>query len=142
MTKATFYALVAFASSAISQNTTATITSVEAGALPTYYANLTFQAPRSLSSWPNLTVETRTGRFIGFLNDTQPNVRQFLRVPFAKVCGDICHDRRKWNSFILTIPSLRLEELRWEAPQKLEDSEKTYDSTFFGPGMFYNSGRF
>jgi hypothetical protein len=87
MIKATFYALVALVSCAIGQNTTATTTGVAAGALPTYYANLTFQAPRSLSNWSNLTVETRTGRFIGFLNDTQPNVRQFLRVPFAKVCA-------------------------------------------------------
>jgi hypothetical protein len=30
-------------------------------------------------------VETRTGTFIGILNDTYPNVRQFLRVPFAQV---------------------------------------------------------
>ena len=50
-----------------------------------YYANLTWEAPRSLSNWSNLTVETRTGTFIGMLNDTYPDVRQFLRVPFAKV---------------------------------------------------------
>jgi hypothetical protein len=30
-------------------------------------------------------VDTRTGTFIGMLNDTYPNVRQFLRVPFAQV---------------------------------------------------------
>lgn len=52
---------------------------------PPYYANLTWQAPRTLSNWSNLTVETRTGTFIGMLNDTYPNVRQFLRVPFAQV---------------------------------------------------------
>lgn len=50
-----------------------------------YYANLTWEAPRTLSNWSNLTVETQTGTFIGMLNDTYPNVRQFLRVPYAKV---------------------------------------------------------
>lgn len=50
-----------------------------------YYANLTWEAPRTLSNWSNLTVETQTGTFIGMLNDTYPDVRQFLRVPFAKV---------------------------------------------------------
>jgi hypothetical protein len=52
-----------------------------------YYANLTWEAPRSLSLWNNLTVETETGIFVGMLNDTYPNVRQFLRVPFAEVCS-------------------------------------------------------
>ena len=33
----------------------------------------------------NLTVETRTGTFLGGLNDTYPNVRQFKWVPYAKV---------------------------------------------------------
>jgi hypothetical protein len=55
------------------------------GTFAPYYGNLTFQPPRTLSSWSNLTVETQTGTFIGALNDTYPNVRQFLRVPFAKV---------------------------------------------------------
>jgi hypothetical protein len=50
-----------------------------------YYANLTWEAPRTLSVGSNLTVETETGTFIGLLNDTYPNVRQFLRVPFAEV---------------------------------------------------------
>lgn len=52
---------------------------------PPYYANMTWQSPRTLSNWSNLTVETQTGTFIGLLNDTYPDVRQFLRVPFAKV---------------------------------------------------------
>jgi hypothetical protein len=52
---------------------------------PPYYANLTWQPARTLSNWSNLTVETNTGTFIGMLNDTYPNVRQFLRVPFAQV---------------------------------------------------------
>ena len=50
-----------------------------------YYANLTWEPPRTLSNWSNLTVETQTGTFIGMLNDTHPNVRQFLRIPFAEV---------------------------------------------------------
>lgn len=53
---------------------------------PPYYADLSWQPPRTLSNWSNLTVETRTGTFIGMLNDTYPNVRQFLRVPYAQVC--------------------------------------------------------
>lgn len=53
--------------------------------LPPYFEDLIWEASRSLSNWSNLTVETRTGRFVGMLNDTYPNVRQFLRVPFAKV---------------------------------------------------------
>lgn len=55
---------------------------------PPYYANLTWQPPRTLSNWSNLTVETQTGTFIGMLNDTYPNVRQFLRIPYAKVGAD------------------------------------------------------
>lgn len=50
-----------------------------------YFADLSWQAPRTLSDWANLTVTTETGTFIGLLNDTYPNVRQFLRVPFAEV---------------------------------------------------------
>lgn len=33
----------------------------------------------------NLTVTTRTGTFMGDLNDTYPAVRQFKYVPYAKV---------------------------------------------------------
>ena len=33
----------------------------------------------------NVQVETRTGTFLGGLNDTYPDVRQFKWVPFAKV---------------------------------------------------------
>lgn len=33
----------------------------------------------------NLTVSTRTGTFIGNLNDTYPDVRQFKYIPYAKV---------------------------------------------------------
>ncbi|PWY82015.1 alpha/beta-hydrolase [Aspergillus heteromorphus CBS 117.55] len=80
---------------------------------PPYYANLTWEPPRTLSNWSNLTVETQTGTFIGFLNDTFPNVRQFLHVPYAKPpTGD----------------------LRWMPPQKLDPSSRKYDSTRYGPG--------
>lgn len=33
----------------------------------------------------NLTVKTRTGTFVGNLNDTYPDVRQFKWIPYAKV---------------------------------------------------------
>ncbi|KAL4820013.1 carboxylesterase, type B [Aspergillus spinulosporus] len=39
--------------------------------IPPYYANLTCEPSRTLSTWPNLTVETETGTF-------------FLRIPYAK----------------------------------------------------------
>ncbi|KAF3403509.1 Acetylcholinesterase [Penicillium rolfsii] len=80
--------------------------------LPPYFQDLKWEAPRSLSNWSNLTVETRTGTFIGMLNDTYPNVRQFLRVPFAQPpVGD----------------------LRWMPPQKLPFSSRKYDATIYGP---------
>lgn len=60
------------------------------GTYAPYYANLTWEQPRTLSNWSNLTVETRTGTFIGMLNDTYPDVRQFLRVPYAKVMPSLC----------------------------------------------------
>ncbi|KAJ5731951.1 alpha/beta-hydrolase [Penicillium malachiteum] len=83
-----------------------------AGAEAPYYADLTWQGPRTLSNWSNLTVETQSGTFIGMFNDTYPNVRQFLRVPYAKPpVGD----------------------LRWRPPQKPEKSSKRIDSTFYGP---------
>ncbi|KAJ5525773.1 alpha/beta-hydrolase [Penicillium frequentans] len=85
---------------------------VSAYAEQPYYANLTWEAPRTLSNWSNLTVETQTGTFIGMLNDTYPNVRQFLRVPYAKP---------------------PIGDLRWMPPQKPEKSNKTIDSTFYGP---------
>ncbi|KAK6209440.1 hypothetical protein LQW54_006293 [Pestalotiopsis sp. IQ-011] len=49
-----------------------------------YYANMTWQPPRTLSNWANLTVATPSGTFIGMLNDTDPDVRHFLRVPYAQ----------------------------------------------------------
>jgi hypothetical protein len=55
-----------------------------------YLADLSHQQPRSIRhGWDNLTVETNTGTFIGMYNDTYPNVRQFLRIPFAQVREEI-----------------------------------------------------
>ncbi|KAL3479825.1 Alpha/Beta hydrolase protein [Aspergillus californicus] len=86
-----------------------------------YYANLTWEPARTLSDWSNLTVETQTGTFIGMLNDTYPNVRQFLRIPYAQPpVGD----------------------LRWLPPHKPGRSKKRYDSTRFGPACpQYVSGK-
>ncbi|PYH46235.1 alpha/beta-hydrolase [Aspergillus saccharolyticus JOP 1030-1] len=79
---------------------------------PAYYANLTWEQPRTLSNWSNLTVETQTGTFIGMLNDTYPDVRQFLLVPYAQPpVGD----------------------LRWAPPQKLKKTTRKIDSTRYGP---------
>ncbi|PWY75007.1 alpha/beta-hydrolase [Aspergillus heteromorphus CBS 117.55] len=85
---------------------------VALGTYAPYYANLTWEAPRALSNWSNLTVENRTGTFVGMLNDTYPGVRQFSRVPFAKP---------------------PMSDLRWLPPQRLDNSSKKYDSTFYGP---------
>ncbi|KAJ6024495.1 hypothetical protein N7540_005292 [Penicillium herquei] len=79
---------------------------------PPYYANLTWEPARTLSDWSNLTVETQTGTFIGMLNDTYPNVRQFLRVPFAQP---------------------PLGDLRWLPPHSLPRSSRKIDSTRYGP---------
>ncbi|KAJ5925762.1 hypothetical protein N7454_007272 [Penicillium verhagenii] len=79
---------------------------------PPYYANLTWQPARTLSNWSNLTVETRTGTFIGMLNDTYSNVRQFLRVPFAQP---------------------PIGDLRWLPPHRLPESSRRIDSTRYGP---------
>ncbi|KAH7110946.1 Alpha/Beta hydrolase protein [Dactylonectria macrodidyma] len=78
-----------------------------------YLTDLGHQKPRALHhGWDNLTVETITGTFIGMYNDTYPNVRQFLRIPFAQP---------------------PIGELRWEPPQKLPNSSRIYDSTRLGP---------
>lgn len=37
----------------------------------------------------DLTVTTRTGTFIGDLNDTYSDVRQFKWIPYAKVSSDL-----------------------------------------------------
>ncbi|KAJ5982844.1 hypothetical protein N7481_004943 [Penicillium waksmanii] len=86
-----------------------------------YYANLTWQPARTFSNWANLTVKTNTGTFIGFLNDTYPNVHQFLRIPFAQVR----------NQLAIAIPPIG--DLRWLPPQQLPHSSKKVDSTRYGP---------
>ncbi|KAJ7757059.1 Alpha/Beta hydrolase protein [Mycena metata] len=60
----------------------------------------------------NLTVKTRTGTFIGNLNDTYPDVRQFKFIPYAKP---------------------PVGALRWTPPQPLDNSSEVIDSTTFGP---------
>ncbi|KAM6506281.1 hypothetical protein FSOLCH5_014468 [Fusarium solani] len=80
-----------------------------------YLADLSHQQPRSIRhGWDNLTVETNTGTFIGMYNDTYPNVRQFLRIPFAQP---------------------PIGDLRFEPPQKLPRSSKFFDSTHLGPEL-------
>ncbi|OJJ42440.1 hypothetical protein ASPZODRAFT_105113 [Penicilliopsis zonata CBS 506.65] len=79
---------------------------------PAYYANLTFEPARSISTWENLTVETPSGTFVGMLNDSYPDVRQFLRIPFAQP---------------------PIGDLRWMPPQKPLPSNKRIDSSRYGP---------
>ncbi|CAI7595607.1 unnamed protein product [Penicillium glandicola] len=79
---------------------------------PPYFANMTWQSPRTLSNALQLNVETKTGTFTGLYNDTYPNVRQFLHIPFAQP---------------------PLGDLRWLPPQKLASSSKKHDSTMWGP---------
>lgn len=87
--------------------------SVSAAQFDPYYANLTFMPPRTLNVGSNLTVYTQTGTFIGNYNDTYPNVRQFLSIPYAQPpVGD----------------------LRWRSPQRPNvNPGRIYDSTRFGP---------
>ncbi|KAL3428953.1 alpha/beta-hydrolase [Aspergillus tetrazonus] len=58
---------------------------------------------RTLSTWPNLTVEPETGTFVSMLNDTYPNVRQFLRIPHAKppvACPQyVSSGSSQWNMY-------------------------------------------
>ncbi|KAH8657942.1 Alpha/Beta hydrolase protein [Xylariales sp. PMI_506] len=98
--KVSFVGLLAFSSSAL-------------GAMyDPYYANMSWQAPRTLSNWANLTVSTPTGTFIGIFNDTYPDVRQFLRVPYAQPpVGD----------------------LRWLPAKYPQNTTKKIDSTRYGP---------
>ncbi|KAK5093742.1 hypothetical protein LTS08_008842 [Lithohypha guttulata] len=64
-------------------------------------------------SHENLTISTKTGAYIGFINGTTPNVRQFLNIPYAQ-------------------PPTGL--LRWEPPASpLTNSSSLIDSTTFPP---------
>ena len=55
--------------------------------LPLLASAVALGAPASCSNETddNLRVTTNTGTFIGSLNDTYPDVRQFKYVPYAKV---------------------------------------------------------
>lgn len=57
-------------------------------AITLFIANLTsaWTNAQNQTDDDNLTVYTRTGTFIGDLNDTYPDVRQFKYIPYAKVC--------------------------------------------------------
>jgi len=85
--------------------------------LPPYRGDLKWEAPRSLSNWSNLTVQTRTGTFIGILNDTYPNVRQFLRVPFAQVSVSPRKEVFAWELTFSTLCKPPVGDLRWMPPQ-------------------------
>lgn len=103
--------------------------------LPPYRGDLKWEAPRSLSNWSNLTVQTRRGTFIGILNDTYPNVRQFLRVPFAQVSVSPRKEVFAWELTFSTLCKPPVGDLRWMPPQKLPSSRRKYDATTYGPGM-------
>ncbi|KIK65793.1 hypothetical protein GYMLUDRAFT_239498 [Collybiopsis luxurians FD-317 M1] len=66
----------------------------------------------SAQSQTNLLVQTRTATFVGNLNDTYTDVRQFKYVPYAKPPAG---------------------QRRWASPEPLDDSSETIDSTVFGP---------
>ncbi|KAH8660351.1 Alpha/Beta hydrolase protein [Xylariales sp. PMI_506] len=67
-------------------------------------------APTNTSD--NLVVQARTGTFIGNINDTYTDVRQFKYVPYAKPpVGD----------------------RRWAPPSPLDTSDDTIESSVFGP---------
>ena len=104
---------------------------------PPYFDDLKWEAPRHLSNWSNLTVETRTGTFIGMLNDTYPNVRQFLRVPFAQVSAPPKLSVCVFSYIYLASLKPPVGDLRWMPPQKLLSSRRKYDATFYGPGTLY-----
>lgn len=59
-----------------------------------------------------LTVKTRTGTFLGGLNDTYPDVRHFKWIPYAK--PPVGHKR-------------------WTPPEALDNSSSVHESTTFGP---------
>ncbi|EMC99033.1 hypothetical protein BAUCODRAFT_388676 [Baudoinia panamericana UAMH 10762] len=59
-----------------------------------------------------LTVTTRTGTFIGGLNETYPDVRHFKWVPYAQP---------------------PVGNLRWTPPRPLVNDSTVYESTTFGP---------
>ena len=121
-------------------------TSTYGQSYPAWYANMTFEAPRTLSNAPDLNVQTSTGTYVGTYNDTYPNVRQFLRVPFAQVSTTVVpkrEDSLKTKSTDLVLPSHQppVGELRWAPPHKPKKSCKKIDSTRMGPGTSTQSDR-
>lgn len=62
----------------------------------------------------SLTVKTRTGTFVGNLNDTYPNVRQFKYIPYAKVGAFTSHSIAQ-----LTGCSLQLESIDGQTHENL-----------------------
>lgn len=100
-----------------------------------WYANESFQPARTLHpDWANLTIETNTGSFIGFYNDTYPDVRQFLRIPFAQVRA---LQMTRVNQISDPTYQPPVGNLRWMPPVKPVPSNKTIDSTRFGPGAYF-----
>lgn len=68
----------------------------------------------------DLTVQTTSGRAHGKIDSAQPNVRQFLGIPFA-------------------LPPVG--DLRWTAPQPLLQPDAEVDAMEFGPSciQFFNT---
>ncbi|KAJ7880090.1 Alpha/Beta hydrolase protein [Mycena leptocephala] len=81
---------------------------------------------------PNLMVKVRTGTFVGNLNDTYPDVRQFKYIPYAKVGSCLAIDSQPLAKK-LTTTQPPVGPLRWMPPQRLDDSSEVIDSTTFGP---------
>ncbi|KAE9397511.1 alpha/beta-hydrolase [Gymnopus androsaceus JB14] len=75
-------------------------------------AAILFLAGLAWAAADNLTVTTRTGTFIGGLNDTYPDVRHFKYIPYAN-------------------PPVGAK--RWTSPEPLDNSSEVIDSTVFGP---------
>lgn len=68
----------------------------------------------------DLTVQTTSGSVNGKIDSAQPNVRQFLGIPFAQP---------------------PLGDLRWEAPQPLSQPDAKIDATNIGPSciQYFNT---
>jgi carboxylesterase type B len=77
-------------------------------------------------------VKVRTGTFVGNLNDTYPDVRQFKYIPYAKVGSRLAIDSQPLAQK-LTTTQPPVGPLRWMPPQRLDDSSEVIYSTTFGP---------
>ncbi|KAJ3751317.1 Alpha/Beta hydrolase protein [Lentinula detonsa] len=76
------------------------------------FALLTALVSCAATDQANLTVTTKTGTFVGGLNDTYPDVRHFKYIPYAKP---------------------PVGSRRWASPERLENSSEVIQSTVFGP---------